>query len=542
MKGEGIITEGISLIDELLKDQQQLQTPVAEFSLKHDKNIAPEGAVSYQHLIPLSLPEKGQQYAFRVDLDKCTGCKSCVTACHNLNGLDVSEAWRDAGKIIENTDNSFAMQQTVTTACHHCDDPGCLNGCPVMAYEKDPLTGIVRHLDDQCIGCQYCVLKCPYDVPKYNKRKGIVRKCDMCHNRLNVGEAPACVQACPNDAITISIVDKEEIHLQAKGAFLPGAPEPSYTKPSTQYVSKRNLSEKLVAADAFKLKAEHAHMPLVLMLVTTQLSVGFYAFSIFFEKVFGATFAFSPAIIALALCVLGIGFSTAHLGRPLKAWKAFLGLRTSWMSREVIGFTKYMIFLGAVVAIEKLKIPAIPNFAYPVAQFSALAFGGISVISSIMLYVDTQRKLWAFPVTATKFMGTMFICGGVAMSVYFLILSGDLSMAVTAIKIAVPVYILKLLYELKLLDFAFRKNYSPYKKSALTQLKLKKVQLQLRYLLAVIGGLLLPILAVLLSGNEGNLFLLSIIIAASLVVLITAELFERYLYFTTVDAPKMPGE
>ena len=55
--------------------------------------------------------------------------------------------------------------QHVTTACHHCLDPACLNACPVDAYEKDPVTGIVRHLDDQCFGCQYCTLACPYDAP-----------------------------------------------------------------------------------------------------------------------------------------------------------------------------------------------------------------------------------------------------------------------------------------------------------------------------------------------------------------------------------------
>ena len=54
----------------------------------------------------------------------------------------------------------------------------------MLAYEKDPVTGIVRHLDDQCIGCSYCILKCPYDVPKYSRARGIVRKCDMCHSRL----------------------------------------------------------------------------------------------------------------------------------------------------------------------------------------------------------------------------------------------------------------------------------------------------------------------------------------------------------------------
>src|SRR5690606_34885961 len=61
---------------------------------------------------------------------------------------------------------SAPVLQHVTTACHHCVEPGCLHGCPVLAYEKDPVTGIVRHLDDQCIGCTYCVLMCPYEVPQ----------------------------------------------------------------------------------------------------------------------------------------------------------------------------------------------------------------------------------------------------------------------------------------------------------------------------------------------------------------------------------------
>jgi len=85
-----------------------------------------------------------------------------------------------------------------------------MDGCPVLAYDKDETTGIVRHLDDQCIGCQYCILKCPYDVPKYSESRGIVRKCDMCHDRLSVGEAPACVQACPNEAIRIITVNQED--------------------------------------------------------------------------------------------------------------------------------------------------------------------------------------------------------------------------------------------------------------------------------------------------------------------------------------------
>src|SRR5690606_25643091 len=158
---------------------------------------------------PLSAPGSGEQYAFEVDLDACTGCKACVSACHSLNGLDEDEAWRDVGLLLSGPEGGESFQQHVTTACHHCLDPACASGCPVLAYEKDPDTGIVRHLDDQCFGCQYCILKCPYDVPQYSAKRGIVRKWDLCVGRLPEGEAPACAHACPTQAIRVARVATE---------------------------------------------------------------------------------------------------------------------------------------------------------------------------------------------------------------------------------------------------------------------------------------------------------------------------------------------
>src|SRR5688500_4708280 len=214
-----------SLIEELLAEQRLL-TAVTKFSQKHERAELPLQSRFYRDLIPLSRPTLGEQYAFEVDLDKCSGCKACVAACHSLNGLEPGESWRSVGTLV-NPESAPPFQQPVTTACHHCLDPACANGCPVLAYEKDPVTGIVRHLDDQCIGCQYCVLKCPYDVPKYNARLGIVRKCDMCHSRLAEGEAPACVQACPTHAIRIVTVTT---HISGvvktdTTSFLPAAPD-----------------------------------------------------------------------------------------------------------------------------------------------------------------------------------------------------------------------------------------------------------------------------------------------------------------------------
>src|SRR5262245_61157529 len=206
--------QATTLVESLLAEQQEL-TVVARFARAHESTAhelqsqsrgrLPTQAHFYRDLIPLSAPAADEQYGFTVDLDACSGCKACVTACHSLNGLDDEETFRDLGLLMGRDSRGQHVIQHVTTACHQCLQPACLHGCPTQAYDKDPVTGIVRHLDDQCIGCQYCMLMCPYDVPKYNPAKGIVRKCDMCHQRLDDGEAPACVQACPNQAIRIDL-------------------------------------------------------------------------------------------------------------------------------------------------------------------------------------------------------------------------------------------------------------------------------------------------------------------------------------------------
>ncbi|HEX8371522.1 MAG TPA: DmsC/YnfH family molybdoenzyme membrane anchor subunit [Chthoniobacterales bacterium] len=394
-----------NLIDELLAEQQSL-TAVERFSQKHANSPGHLQARYYKDLIPLSKPLEGEQYAFAVDLDKCTGCKACVSACHSLNGLDEEEVWRDIG-LLRTADEGSSYQQTVTTACHHCLDPACADGCPVLAYEKDQETGIVRHLDDQCIGCQYCVLKCPYEVPKYNKKRGIVRKCDMCHQRLAVGEAPACVQACPSGAIAIQIVGQETLRAQIQPGdrLLPGAFDSSYTRPTTNYASSRTFRGR--PADEHKLRVEHAHWPLVFMLVFTQAAVGLLLVN-------GLWLGQAAAnVVAFVLLNIGLGLSVLHLGQPLKAWRAFLGWRKSWMSREIMAFSAFAGVAAALTAsgyVTLLPVPDVVKELVPhVVPFllgATIVSGLAAVFTSCMIYVDTRRAFWSMPTTSLKFYGT----------------------------------------------------------------------------------------------------------------------------------------
>lgn len=392
-----------TMIDELLADQQSLSA-VERFSQKHERATGPVQEKYYRDLIPIEKPGSGEQYSFEVDLEACSGCKACVTACHSLNGLEDDESWRDVGVLYGGTVEA-PIQQTVTTACHHCADPECANGCPTQAYEKDADTGIVRHLDDQCIGCQYCQLKCPYDVPKYSDRLGIVRKCDMCHSRLAEGEAPACVQACPNEAIRIRIVPTPT-RLGLNGdSLVPSAPKSTFTVPTTVFL---NSQPNLVPGDADSAEPDHAHWPLVVMLTLTQVGAGCLIAAVLGFGGLWLTF------LAAGLIGAGLGGATLHLGQPLKAWKAFLGWRTSWLSREVMVFGPWagasVVWAAASWLLPEFTLPMLPDTnLIPLLGYGAAAMGVAAVFTSVMVYADTPRAAWALPRTAFRFYSTVAI-------------------------------------------------------------------------------------------------------------------------------------
>jgi Fe-S-cluster-containing dehydrogenase component/DMSO reductase anchor subunit len=506
-----------NLIDQLLAEQKQLQTPVARFSEIHHKR-QPDLADHYRSLIPLTKPSVGEQYAFEVSLDRCTGCKACVSACHSLNGLDDHEVWRDTGILLGGSE-APTWQQTVTTACHHCEDPGCMNGCPVGAYEKDQDTGIVRHLDDQCIGCSYCILKCPYDVPKYSKKRGIVRKCDMCHQRLAEGEAPACVQACPTEAIRIIKVPAS----RPRNSSIESQPSPllgdySITQPTTRYIG-RQIPASAAAADQTALIPQHAHWPLVLMLMLTQAGIGL---------LLTARGDLPLTLTGTAIFFAGMTASVFHLGQPLKAWRFFLGLRTSWLSREILAFSLFAPIPMALCAFALL--PLFPRFPIPpfitdllplgarITTDSAIILGLIAVFTSVMIYHDTHRSLWRFPLGATRFFGTVASFAAL----------GNLirDTGIPACSWFAAAVLLKLAPEIHLLQLGKNPNtpWSPDVQSARLQLGPLRFILLSRIacaLLAIFVSLIQPWIA--------------------LPILLIAELLERQLFFQSVHAPKMPG-
>lgn len=518
----------VTPLDRYLADQQNL-TAVERFAQCQDADLLDSRTRLYRDLIPLERPKLGQQYAFEVDLDACTGCKSCVSACHSLNGLDEGESWRSVGLLYGGTAD-LPLLQAVTMACHHCVEPACMHGCPVNAYEKDAITGIVRHLDDQCIGCGYCVLTCPYEVPQFNEERGIVRKCDMCSDRLEEGEAPACVQACPTKAIRVTVVETA-VMIEAASAdeFLPAAPTPKLTIPTTRYVTRRKLTKDLLAGDHFEVRPGQPHTPLAVMLVLTQLSVGAFVADLGLRAARGHVLT-APrpvgALVALGLGFLALGASLAHLGRPLYAYRAVIGIRRSWLSREIVAFAAFAV-LATVYAGALWAHPGRP----PLLLGGLVGLiGAAGVAFSVMIYAVTAREWWRVRITGVKFVLTSVICGLAA------VLMTSPARPLAALLAAVCAA--KLAWEATIFRHLRASEVTDLGRTARLLCRQLRTTTLWRFGIGLVGGVLLPLLILVVALPP---MLLLVVACVSFVAIVAGELLERSQFFTACAAPGMPG-
>lgn len=544
----------------LLLHQQDLSA-VEAFSASslHDSALAaPAQSQYYRNLIPLSKPGPGEQYSFEVDLDTCSGCKACVVACHTLNGLEEDETWRRVGLLTGEDPVGVSQIHHTTTACHHCVDPGCLSGCPVKAYDKDPETGIVRHLDDQCIGCQYCTMMCPYEVPQYSHKKGIVRKCDMCHQRLAVGEAPACVQACPNEAIAIRIVDTETVKAGIDSSttrLVPGAPLSSITKPTTSYRTQSASIDQSISQDAHTDDVAASHWPLAIMLVMTQLSVGMFACELLVRMVTSIDAIASRNVLTAAalIGVIGAHVAMLHLGRPLVAFRAFLGWRTSWMSREILTFGGYMGAASTIAILLWLPelVAFLPEGLLPEktlhwaaqavlpTQIATIVSGLVGIGCSGMIYIATRRPLWRSDRTMTRFFGSMLVLGPATIGSLIWIQGTAWQISLPLLGLAAASLIAKLGWEWKIL-------LSPKASGDVwddrSRRLVHRALVPLRVLRVASAGIGIACLVpATISASFGSTTVTAALLLISLSWIIVGEAAERLLYFTSVVYDRMPG-
>ena len=160
-----------------------------------------------------SVKEEKEFYGILVDTTRCAGCQECSLACAEAHGLPepdlddnlitpdrktTPENWTVIRGVESEDDITY-----IKTQCMHCNQPACASACPTKAMEKTEEGPVIWHAD-RCMGCRFCMLSCPFDVPKfqYNSPVPKIQKCIMCWDRVQEGEEPACTEACPEDAIT----------------------------------------------------------------------------------------------------------------------------------------------------------------------------------------------------------------------------------------------------------------------------------------------------------------------------------------------------
>jgi len=144
--------------------------------------------------------------ALLIDVTRCTGCERCVSACSKAHSLAPDIPVRKRSEDGLSSRRLASLQETpegryVKKQCLHCLVPSCVDACPVGAIEKTP-DGPVVYDPSKCMGCRYCMLACPIQIPRYEWESKLpyMKKCDMCFSRIEKGDLPACVEACPQKA------------------------------------------------------------------------------------------------------------------------------------------------------------------------------------------------------------------------------------------------------------------------------------------------------------------------------------------------------
>ena len=491
------------------------------------------GPVPLVDRMPTRALEEGEQYRFHFDMGSCIGCKCCVVACNEQNGNPASINWRRVGDIEGGFFPSVAHTY-LSMGCNHCLEPTCLAGCPVDAYTKEPITGIVRHSADACIGCQYCTWNCSYGVPQYNPERGVVGKCDMCHGRLEVGEAPACVSACPEGAIQIEIVNTGEWRAAvAAFAGATGVPGPDGSLSTTRVTLPANLPPNTSPRDATHVVPAEAHWPLVVMTVLTQLSVGAFA-TIWLLQLLGAgTRLGAAAIGSLLVGGLALAASTMHLGRPIHAYRAIRMWKRSWLSREVLLFGAFSNVAALYAAALWFGLPG----GVLLGALTVL-LGVAGVTASAYIYRVPARPAWNTPYTLVQFNLTAALLGPLFAAA---IGAGDRNwLAPVAAGMGIALGVLLALRFLRLIAA----ESLELRGSARLLSTVLKSRLVARGSLLAVGAVMMPLLIA--SRPELSTLAGAVLMAAALVLAAAGEILGRYLFFVSVvprqmAAPYLPA-
>jgi formate dehydrogenase iron-sulfur subunit len=510
-------------------------TPLSDF-INHKTNT---GMQCGNYSIDLPELKKDEQYRFHFDATACVGCHCCEVACNEQNANPDEIKWRRVGEM-EMGEFPDTLQLFNSMSCNHCLEPECLTGCPTESYIKFD-NGIVWHDDPSCIGCQYCTWNCPYEVPTFNKDRGIVTKCHMCADKLEAGQTPACVQACPSNAIEIEVFNtktwlEEDM---AKEGIAPHLPDIEITKPTTRYtLPKLKENEEIRVADEHLLRPAHPEFPLVFMTVLTQVSLGAFlalflgqllftlGFNLPEPTLLMAIFAFMPAAIGLPLSAL-------HLGRPIKAMSAMKNWRSSWLSREAIALG---VFTGLATVVAGLYFINFKGYLLLLIEAVTLAVGIYGIYAQSMIYRIKARPAWNRTSTTKRFFGSGYV-GFLLIATLLLISNGTQgAMVLLAITLLAGMgQILVIMEEMMFYRHLDKEDplYYQYNRTrTLIEEHFGTIKKTRVYSLALFA-LVLPLFAVLFAASGlVNLAIMTLMIAT--IGAFISEISGRYLFYRTV--------
>jgi len=308
-----------------------------------------------------------RQAIFILDLDRCTGCSACVVACNTENPVAETLSWRRI--------HTFNPQRLpaapvfhLSLACNHCLDPACLAGCPANAYNKDPRTGAVLIDEGKCMGCRYCSWVCPYEAPQFNTATGIMEKCTFCDHRQADDLAPACVVACPTDALRFN-PDTEPSTVEHAG-FPETGLGPAVRIAGDRRRSAPEMTAAPVQTAALRLPETTGWGGLrsewslwLFTIVATFLVAWFTAATALGQTVVLQVFA--------AAGILAMIISALHLGKITRVWRGIFNFRRSWVSREAAFFSAFF-GAGCVLTIACGGLPSVAAWAAAILGFAAL--------------------------------------------------------------------------------------------------------------------------------------------------------------------------
>ncbi|HEX2969766.1 MAG TPA: DmsC/YnfH family molybdoenzyme membrane anchor subunit [Bacteroidales bacterium] len=309
--------------------------------------------------------------AFIFNTNKCVGCNACAAACRLYNGWDVSPR-----NIYSYNEELYPDLPVInlSLACNHCENPACLEGCPAKAISLKGNTRSVIIDEEKCLGCRYCQWNCPFDAPKFNNKKRIVEKCNLCIN--NNPDNPSCATACPTGALSWNYSDEADI--KNLPAWIPS----TKLKPALSVSEFKSDAVKISPAGKFTGKSTTVSKKTI----NNEWSLLVFSFaSMLAVTIMSACFirGDSPEKVILSLIAIAGISSLFHLGKPFRAWRAVSNPLKSKLSREIYMFIVFSILSASAFIFRK------PEFS-----LAATLAGLIFLIAIDSVYTGTDKKVF----------------------------------------------------------------------------------------------------------------------------------------------------